>query len=107
MPTFLSSATYAIMNMLHHMAQHKTSPVASPFFLSTHEFVNQHTRYRSRIIMARIVVAMSGGVDSSVAAALLKEQGHGSLVLCYASGQNQASLKMMALNELYKINAAP
>src|SRR5256885_316800 len=29
-----------------------------------------------KFIMARIVVAMIGGVDSSVAAALLKEQGH-------------------------------
>src|SRR5258706_5495953 len=64
------------MNMLHHMAQHKTSPVASPFFLSTHEYVNQHTRYRSRIIMARIVVAMSGVVYCSAAAGLPKEQGH-------------------------------
>ena len=32
--------------------------------------------HRRRLLMARVFVAMSGGVDSSVAAALLLEQGH-------------------------------
>src|SRR5882672_9570841 len=43
--------------------------------MTTHD--SRITIYDSRFTNMKIAVAMSGGVDSSAAAAILKEQGHG------------------------------
>ena len=63
--------TYLLSNM--YMV-HRLARTASPFFYTGRDTFKQEEQKRKN--MARIVVAMSGGVDSSVAAALLKEQGH-------------------------------
>ena len=42
--------------------------------------------------MSRVVLAMSGGVDSSVAAWLLREQGHEVIGLFMRHGQDQTAL---------------
>src|SRR4030095_16556564 len=55
------------------------SPKKVPEFLSERERENpgtQEPENLERLLVMRIAVAMSGGVDSSVAAALLAEQGH-------------------------------
>ena len=55
-------------------------------FENTGRSVNRHP-----CIMARIILAMSGGVDSSVAAWLLRQEGHEVIGLFMRHGQEQPS----------------
>ena len=57
--------------------------------------------------MARVVLAMSGGVDSSAAAVLLREQGHEVIGLFMRSGASEEQACATGGNSLPIVNAAP
>jgi tRNA-specific 2-thiouridylase len=60
--------------MLQHLLRHRKPPVQPP--CCGHLLVAAAHRFHILFPMSRILVALSGGVDSSVAALLLRQQGH-------------------------------